>query len=43
MEARQHHIRLARLAAVILGTLLAWGLWRCYGDWLFASGAAHVA
>jgi hypothetical protein len=43
MDARQHHIRFARLAAFILGGLLAWGLWQCYGDWLFAMGMAHVA
>jgi len=42
MEAR-HHIRLARLASAIPGTLLAWGLWECYGHWLFNLGAAHVA
>ena len=43
MEARQHRIRFARLAAAILGMLLAWGLWQCYGRWLFALGAAHGA
>jgi len=42
MEA-QHHSRIVRLTIVVLSTLLTWGLWQCYGDWLFAPVAAHVA
>jgi hypothetical protein len=39
----QHHSRLVRLAVAVLGTLLAWGLWQCYGAWLFAPVTAYVA
>jgi len=42
MEA-QHHSRIVRPTIVVLSTLLAWGLWQCYGDWLLAPVAAHVA
>ena len=43
MEARQHHKLFSTLAVAVLGTLLAWGLWQCYGDWLITSVAAHVS
>jgi hypothetical protein len=39
----QHHSRLVRLAVAVLGTLLACGLWQCYGRGLLAPVAAHVA
>jgi len=42
MEAR-HHIRLVRLVVGVLSVLLASGLWQCYGAWLLAPVAAHVA